>query len=206
MLFSAPMVGAILDGRKTQTRRALNPQPEGGIQRALVGVLNSNGNPLVCRNGQRGDRLWVKETFFAWGRWETRYNEIKGRDEWRFIDMTPECEKEYLYAADGVENSDALKDRSEVRPLYWKRPSIFMPRRASRITLKITGLRVERLHGITKKEALAEGVDQSLTPEGHVPHNPKRAFKELWQSINGPESWETNPWVWVIEFKRVETK
>lgn len=178
---------------------------------------------LLCPYGaaanpfrEEGDRLWVKETFFAWGRWETRYNAKKGRDEWHFIDMTQECGKDYLYAADGVSNTQAfVKRRSSVVPVYWKRPAIFMPRHASRITLEVTGVRVERLQDISESDAIAEGMRQMRDGSGCwvgregpgklvTPWPTARcAFRDLWESINGAGSWDANPFVWVVEFKRV---
>lgn len=179
ILFSGPMVRAILEGRKTQTRRALKPQPP--KQTAVVDPYNhdiehftawtadnkmmlSRGNikntaHWRCPYGLPGDRLWVRESFCS-------------------------------------------VDNTEFGGTKWK-PSIFMPRAASRITLEITSLRVERLQEISEDDAKAEGVSQH-------PNYPKEffsswtaAYKHLWNSINGPGSWNTNPWVWVIEFKRI---
>jgi hypothetical protein len=168
------MVRALLDGTKTQTRRVVKPQPEWtepatvwqhGDGHSGIGWYASNEDypeegalHYRCPYGQPGDTLWIKETFFAWGRWETRFSAKKGRDEWHFIDMTDECGKSYLYAADGVSDTQAfIKRRGGVSPMYWKRPAIFMPRTASRITQEITGVRVERLQDVTEEDAKAEG-------------------------------------------------
>ena len=235
ILFSAPMVRAILEGRKTVTRRVVKPQPSPGHEwagwcvssttkadegKAVWAVGRSSyltdAHRVRCPYGQPGDRLWVKETFFAWGRWETRYSAKKGRDEWHFIDMTQECGKDYLYAADGVSNTQAfVKRRSSVVPVYWKRPAIFMPRHASRITLEVTGVRVERLQDISESDAIAEGMRQMRDGSGcwvgregpgklvTLWPTARCAFRDLWESINGAGSWDANPCVWVIEFKRV---
>jgi len=230
ILFSAPMVRAILDGRKTQTRRIAkikdiigHPQFEllkiVTLENGRQGWLNSQSDhpnhiTTLCPYGQPGEsRLWVRETFFAWGRWETRFSEKKGRDEWHFIDMTMDCDKDYLYSADGVSDTQSFaKRRSSVTPMYWKRPAIFMPRWASRILLEVTGVRVERLKDISEADARAEGVSASGWSPSYS--NPDNAgcdesisaadnFAELWESINGAGSWDANPFCWVINFKRV---
>lgn len=178
ILFSAPMIRAILDDRKSQTRRIVKGaecwHPDTRTVK-IVGVGDDGiaampcdehgrmlGGAIRCPYGPPGDRLWVRETFFAWGRWETRFSVKKGRDEWHFIDMTLECEKDYLYAADGVSNTQAfIKRRSDVTPMYWQRPSIHMPRVASRIQLEVTAVRVERLNDISEADAMAEGAPPS---------------------------------------------
>ncbi len=184
ILFSAPMVCAILEGRKTQTRRALNPQPAGGHQQGVIGPLNSIGNLLICKHGSPGDRLWVRETFC-----------------WSGYASDPE---EVLYRAD---EEYTLEDRGD---LPWK-PSIFMPRWASRISLEITVVRVERLIDISATDAIAEGARRTadggawhIENEQHRSADPRDTFASLWESINGAGSWEQNPWVWVIEFKRIQ--
>lgn len=175
ILFSAPMVRAILDGRKNQTRRALNPQPDGGIQFNPCtphGVLNGKGDTLICKFGKRGDRLWVRET------WSQHP---------QFADIA--------FRADGEEFEDS---DGFTWILKWK-PSIHMPRWASRIMLEITNVRVERLRDIGEDDAIAEGVSLS-----NFPMIPIYEYKELWESLNGKGSWDLNPWVWVIEFKRIK--
>lgn len=164
ILFSAPMVRAILEGRKTQTRRiAKEFDPTPG---KMDGILSRHPHQQGCRYGKPGDRLWVRET---WG-WD---------DE----------------------------DPSAVNPRYrathssadrWI-PSIHMPRWASRITLKVESVRLERLQDISQKDAYSEGVTIN-DPDGC---DPVMSFAELWESINGPGSWEANPWVWVVQFKRI---
>lgn len=185
ILFNGEMVRAILDGRKTHTRRALSPQPD-TVQQGLIGPLNGSGNLLVCKHGQPGDRLWVRETW-------ARYNIDQNSHDMAYRATTP----------------------SDWPPEGLWRPSIHMPRWASRITLEITGVRIERLQDITEGDAKQEGVepisfekfsaedrallDYPLMESGDSYRN---GFAFLWESINGPGSWAKNPWVWVIEFKR----
>lgn len=217
ILFSGLMVQAILAGTKTQTRRVWKLpktcawyEPLGGERDGWWRDEPGKGcwqvGEAASPYGRADDRLWVKETFFAWGRWETRFSAKKGRDEWHFIDMTRESEKAYLYTADGFSDTQAFSKRRDDRyPMYWKRPAIFMPRHVSRITLEITGVRVERLESITTADAIAEG-----TPGGHgsIPGynysaTPYEHYRWLWESINGAGSWAVNPWVWVVEFRRI---
>lgn len=188
--------------------------------------------PFNSPYGQPGDRLWVRETFFAYGRWETRYSEKKKRDEWRFIDMTTECDRLYQYAASNPEVPLA-KGRGPL-PGWYTRPAIHMPLAASRIVLDIAGVRVERLQGISEADADAEGCERleferydrdpalcpkcdglrlhcALGPNGGVIEDIDcvecdtyvKRYRHLWESINGAGSWDANPWVWVVEFKRV---
>ena len=188
ILFSAPMVRAILAGTKTQTRRAVKGmalewlRPDGFTPEFTAAPENG-----LCPYGQPGDRLWVRETF-AEG-----IHQMAEVNHW-------------AYAADLFGEQQRLGDR-------WK-PSIHMPRVASRITLEITGVRVERLQAISQEDARAEGVHRNvdgLWSGGAWKHiaqpnrysDPCNAFCDLWASINGGESWDANPWVWVVEFKRV---
>ena len=205
--FSAPMVRAILDGRKTMTRRALKPQPIPEVRSVFcVATQKSTGRPvfnmrgplggticgLPCKHGLLGeiippyavgDRLWVKEAL------ERANGEAVG------------------YPADGTWLPNTH--------WHWKRahlPSRFMPRWASRITLEVTGVRVERLQEISEEDAKAEGAEQEAAYTGHHDEagNPEECgsyrlgFCMLWASIYGPGAWEANPWVAVIEFKRID--
>lgn len=233
ILFGAPMVRAILDGRKSQTRRIapivdLNIKShDGGLvswgikfSRAVKGVLGrySGGRFSVEQTrqiiasqfnpyGHPGDRLYVKETFFAWGHWEQR------RDAWHFSDMTIDSGKEYRYAATHV-GDNGPRQRGSVTPQWWKRPAIFMPMAASRILLEITGVRVERLNDISEADAISEGLYQdragrwttwSATEQSREHLNPIEAYRELWEQINGNKSWSANPWVWVVEFRMLRS-
>ena len=209
ILFSGPMICAINDGRKTQTRRLFKRRhaseefhalcPKEGVFAALEKYL---GTPHVrCPYGQPGDRLWVRETL--------RFVDKAGKP------LDGNNYKDHLvYAADGIRvprdprlaeaSSDAM-----AFPLASSVPSIHMPRWASRITLEITGVRVERLQDISEADSKAEGASFELAPLDSVRlgamASHRGGFERLWQSINGPDSWTANPWVWVIEFKRVTT-
>ncbi|WP_398498151.1 hypothetical protein [Variovorax sp.] len=231
ILYSAPMVRAVLNDTKTQTRRVVKPQPvpgQGMVNAAYCRAPHlwlrdgpcDSSDPAYqwsCPYGQPGDRLWGRETFFAWGRWEKRHSEKKGRLEWHFVDMTLESGNSYLYAADGVSNTQAFaKRRGDPQPMYWKRPAIFMPRAASRLLLEITEVRVERLLSIREDDAIAEGIVPYRGPlrwlryldavTGKPEHNTARdAFLALWDDINGPESRAANPWVWAVSFRRLPT-
>lgn len=218
ILFQAPMVLATIAGTKSQTRRVVKPlgavtiTPFIGADDKPTGEFGWCPNERVitthirCPYGQPGNRLWVRETFFAYGRWETRFSKKKGRDEWHFIDMTLECGHTYSYAADGGQPVPMRGKRDAgVTPGWWKRPAIFMPRAASRITLEITEVRIERLQDISEADAKAEGVSM---PDG-TPTPPDfwsyvQEYAHLWDRINGAGSWDANPHVWRISFKRVD--
>jgi hypothetical protein len=216
ILFSGPMVRAILDGRKTQTRRTVKPQPpikewfqsESGQDcgffnckpnewrmSGAVGVARSEMGPVWpkdytwrCPYGPPGDRLWVRETHCKYG----------GGFIYRadYGNLTP--------ISDGIGGP-------------WK-PSIHMPRWASRITLEITGVSVERVHDITNADCVAEGIEPIgdeliikgtgfTVQAGRLDDRystVRQLYSELWESINGPGSWNANPWVWVVEFAKVD--
>lgn len=196
ILFSGPMVQAILKGRKTQTRRVVKDK-HGLLDRYTPTgeMLDYYGNGqtwgarladttcvIPCPHGRPHDRLWVRETFYS-------------------------DEHGVRYRAD-----------HHVSPMGWK-PSIHMPRSVSRIDLEISAIRVERLQNISEADAAAEGVrfdqgwdeepgygflDYSKTDdENYSFTDPRDSFRTLWQSINGKDSWNENPWVWVVEFKKV---
>lgn len=180
ILFKGEMVRAILDDKKTQTRRLngleeINKNPDMWRFDGFDGKYAVFGSgydflKIKCPFGEIGDRLWVRET---WGICPD-YNQVR-------------------YKADrGSDDRDVYK---------WK-PSIHMPRKFSRINLEITNRRPERLQDITEKDAQSESVEYYSDIDYTVGITYKTVFSDLWKSINGPESWDKNPWVWVIEFRR----
>ncbi|HCC2946136.1 TPA: hypothetical protein M4219_005062 [Klebsiella pneumoniae] len=217
MIFNAEMVRALLSGRKTQTRRIIKPQPEATLSGSLSGKwlsrpLNGLLLPKIediaihCPFGVVGDRIWVRETWAILGNedgccidWEEKLCKADERSAARIYRAS--CEQR-----PGNYGLWSIPDDADWKPHTkdyqyegaW-RPSIHMPRWASRILLEITGVRVERLRSMSQDDARAEGV---IAASG--PMEAGLAFRELWDSIYGEESWKANPWVWVIEFKRVE--
>lgn len=199
------MVRARLDGSKTQTRRIVKGYSLDWLEaHNFTPEFVALPDNKLCPYGFAGDQLWVRETFFAWGRWETRFSAKKGRDEWQFVDMTLEAGKTYSYSAT---DSNPLPMRGKrdtgIMPGWWKRPAIFMPRAASRITLEIAGVRVERLQDISEDDLAAEGIQELI--DAGVDHDgtPRDTYRVLWEALNGLGSWGTNPFVWVVEFKRL---
>ena len=206
MIFNGEMVRAILDGRKTQTRRIMAPQPEpcprGGhwwpsnVFKTMLHVEDEMQNGKggwgglvgdACPFGDVGDRIWVREAFAS--------------------GLSTKSTLAYRATHKREDLEDGFYDT-----IKWT-PSIHMPRWASRILLEITGVRVERLNAISEEDARAEGIIDGGClncgePEPCRCANPEPdatdAFAYLWQSIYGQESWNADPWVWVIEFKRVE--
>ncbi|ERO65524.1 hypothetical protein [Pseudomonas piscis] len=202
ILFSAPMVRAILEGRKKVTRRAVTPQPE--VREVdMIGPMltfkNKRGGHWLypnakaqiiadCPYGQPGDRLWVREAWVA----DAQVNAVAPRD---LSQGEP-----IRYPADGSARQTGC---AMITPGK-SRPSIHMPRWACRILLEITEVRVERLQEITPSQCIAEGawrIEDKALGRGH---EAVAAFQGLWTSINGDESWSANPWVWVVEFRRVQ--
>lgn len=233
ILFSAPMVRAILSCQKTQTRRVVKPQPE--WTDPSTAWLNGDGHSgpgwyahnedypeegslfYRCPYGQPGDRLWVKET-------------------WQYYDWDEEGEPCIRYAADNatawpnpsqddwaeklvdvwesLSRDENFKIDCRARDRKW-RPSIFMPRWASRIQLEVVSVRVERLNDISEADCWAEGIEEVM----HLFDGPSQAemakrlglcledakplYAQLWESINGAGSWDANSWVWVVEFKQM---
>ncbi|MGU5885890.1 hypothetical protein ACV1E2_25900 [Klebsiella pneumoniae] len=194
MIFNSEMVRAILDGRKTQTRRLVKGT-DGAVKFCkewdingeeifvVLGEKDHTGmNPVLgaisCPFGAVGDRIWVRETWAEAGA------------------SAPDLK---LYRANYPEHVPSIYENvPPAEEIRWT-PSIHMPRTASRILLEITDVRVERLRSMSQDDARAEGV---IAASG--PMEAGLAFRELWDSIYGEESWKANPWVWVIEFKRVE--
>lgn len=227
ILFSAPMVRAILAGTKTQTRRVVKPQPipvqpQGA---GIVSALYRQGDyqwpdkvagcsTISCKPngpdgwahenspyGQPGDRLWVRET------WQHSNFPLGPYDE----SCTVFYRADYMDDAHGPDGEKSPEGRYR----NWV-PSIHMFRSASRILLEITAVRVERLQDISAADAVAEGIARDgdgyerfhVDPDAPVgqsfTRNPVLAYRGLWESINGVGAWDKNPWVWVLEFKRVE--
>lgn len=204
------MVRARRAGIKTMTRRAVRDlHPDcvsareirdvyGAIDWKFYDQFDRLTQATRCPYGQPGDLLWVKETFFAWGRWETRFNAKKSRDEWHFVDMTLECGHAYMYAADD-QQPDKL---GGVTPQWWMRPAIFMPRVASRGLDEIVSVRAERLQDLSEADAIAEGCEPNYLPgRAYLDEPYKSGYVSLWQGINGHGSWKANPWVWVVTFR-----
>lgn len=189
------MVRAILDGRKTQTRRIIKPQPPDdgwSFNQSLVENLDKGAmefhddsrHSAMCPYGLSADRLWVRES-------------------WARVAAEPST----IYRADyctGLEKRDGDQK--------WK-PSIHMKRADSRINLEITDIRVERLQNISEKDAIAEGIEpvrsiwklysERVLGSADATGQPRKSYASLWQSINGPGSWAANPWVWVVEFRKI---
>jgi hypothetical protein len=230
ILFSTEMVKAILEGRKTMTRRVMKPQPM--FEDKLM--TESEGRPVMiyhsektgkysCKGpaspyGMKGDVLWVRETFVS------TYT-VDANDNEQFLFKANDGDREYYEFTSHKENP---------RIYAWK-PSIHMPKRAARIWLEITNIRAERLNDITDEDAAAEGIEFQefewgimAFPDGTIDHglvglktksfkdymvenhwhmgSARKSFETLWQFINGTESWNANPWVWVISFKVLSTK
>lgn len=218
ILLNAPMVRAVLDGNKMQTRRVAKLTDAGHIKEPRGYRRWHPADPearLACPYGQPGDRLWVREA-------------------WLPMSFPPIiCKPDTVcYRADKaglIWNGQAMAIPTEILSRNWGaikwKPSIHMPRWASRILLEIVSVHVERLADISEADAIAEGVDPALDPL-HCPvagtqnhwrnyqaqagsnwewseDSPIKSFQTLWQQLEGPCIWLTNPWVWVIEFKRV---
>lgn len=200
ILFTDPMVQAILGGAKTQTRRVVKPIPQMVTDKSIV-TWEGDAGALMhlfdqvgrhCPYGQSGDRLWVREAFF---------------------DTTPYANAPLFQ---GRTHPIAYRADGEVIGCHRWRPSIHMPRTASRILLEITAVRVERLQDCSENDAQAEGIQRfddffaaerlSANEFRHMAPTAVESYALLWNAINGPGSWLANPWVWVIEFKRVEVE
>lgn len=227
ILFSAPMVRAVLDGRKTVTRRPVkglktdNPVTTAADATPMTCCWDYGGPVIRCPYGQPGDRLWVRETWYCDHSEVMRGPYLKPDD----LDIgEARADGTLVYSADGLTPYEADQP-------VWK-PSIHMPRWACRILLEITDVRVERLQDISEAQAQAEGIIPvpKTTEDSHqfwrnyhlsgdgtfCVRTPKESFKSLWCHVAGgsfpkgeaaykasPHSWDANPWVWVVEFKRV---
>ncbi|MCO1336375.1 hypothetical protein MO867_18745, partial [Microbulbifer sp. OS29] len=218
ILFNGDMVRAILDGRKTQMRRPIKPQPFNGVNdeqaikqigglppgRSLYQEINSAWQSryvdIDCPYGEPGGRLWVRETFG----YEVR--SLGGAPHEQIVYRASKPDAVHCYDCNGMG-----------QPIKWK-PSVHMPRWASRITLEITGVSVERIQDISEEDAIAEGILNStlqtpLTktvmyhcgpwPTPICGESARDAYGALLESIYGKDGWDQNPWVWVIEFRKV---
>ena len=222
ILFSAPMVRAILEGRKTQTRRVVKfngpkffrgateqvqehfalksvyPVPKGGFvfwsgepgKEFSDAAYENSDEGMHCPYGQVGDRLWVRET------WRAEELDEFGEDGIRY-----RADDHFQIIQNTREAAEAWGDAH--RPGNPWRPSIYMPRWASRITLEIVNIRVERVQTISADDALAEGIEYEISPFTGRSYPPKQAYQRLWDSINAKRGfgWDVNPWVWVLELK-----
>ncbi|HGF9262142.1 hypothetical protein [Klebsiella pneumoniae] len=244
MIFNAEMVRAILDGRKTQTRRIMKPQPEpcprGGhwwpsnVFKTMLHVEEEMQNGKggwgglvgdACPFGDVGDRIWVREAY----RFPASLDDISPTGVGEMAVATgyrkPWAPTFYEFTGTFSDGWKGFETPPKVSDAGKLRPSIHMPRWASRILLEITDVRVERLNAISPEDAESEGLERTnFTGFGDEPglpsypepdvyfdplkkqwkEYPPEAFAGLWESIYGEGSWQANPWVWVIEFKRVE--
>ncbi|EMA4781916.1 hypothetical protein U3C50_001637 [Providencia rettgeri] len=227
IIFNAEMVRAILDGRKTQTRRVMKVQPVlNGDRWEVYSTSVEKGNKSIpvtpwgslennCPYGKVGDHLWVRETYSLLG------NEDACPIDWNDNIVNDKTEAARIYRASCAQKSGdyglwSIPDEADWKPHTeemkfegsWT-PSIHMPRWASRITLEITHVHVERLQSISKQDSISEGA-----PRGHhsidviskqfgFPDFSRSWFAQIWMDIYGEDNWAANPWVWVIEFKRV---
>jgi hypothetical protein len=202
ILFSSPMVRALLAGRKTMTRRVLKPQPvfqHGGAVFDAAGGQEDYIEPHWLEEPKPsyapGDLMWVRETFVN--------AEANGQPTGNVV-----------YRADATDKSGmrwgSITPGDPEKEVRWKSP-IHMPRWASRLTLRITSVKVERLQEISEADAIAEGIERAETAEYWRDYSrdpltcesPRQSFETLWASIHGPGSWEDNPWVAACTFERI---
>lgn len=227
------MVRAILEGRKTQTRRVVKPQPFTKTLDHSTGYWNTvwelpdgssyeiDNDAMLdrCPYGVPGDRLWVRETFVIEHSFDDNtppFSDGRPLKTWDDDEFGSGWQQAHYAATDALPDLSCAHASHEGEPCPhpWK-PSIHMPRWASRITLEITGVRVERVQEITPEAAKCEGVEQKDNgnylnyPLGSSAAGwqcPRNSFHTLWDSINAKRGygWDKNPWVWVVEFKRVD--
>ncbi len=221
ILFSGPMVRAILDGRKTQTRRVIKHQPPGDV--SLISVSRYHPT-IVDRHGEEAPGTEIFGAFSDGGEWgcKSPYGEPSDqlwvRETWRgVVEINPPGKTTELGVARYVPDQEYCR-RVEYQATHERdgepwRPSIHMPRWASRITLEVTSVRVERLQDISEADAIAEGIDKTAAGfwgtygqrEVDGTYSPRLSYQCLWDSLNASRGygWEANPWVWVVEFRRI---
>lgn len=221
MIFNSEMVRAILDGRKTQTRRIMKVQPESNQLGLLLitdstkhsdigkyhwAESNATGNHVRSKLfsspfGAVGERIWVREAY----RFPASLDDVSPTGVGEMAVATgyrkPWAPTFYEFTGTFSDGWKGFETPPKVSDAGKLRPSIHMPRWASRILLEITDVRVERLKSISDRDALREGCSAADMKSGDCVAD---VFARLWASIYGAESWNANPWVWVIEFKRVE--
>lgn len=204
ILFIAPMVRAILTGSKTQTRRVVKIKHLPFIEALLAKFLEGKWDKRPAPYDHPGDRLWVREAF--------RFIKPFDKDSpSRVADLCLDAGYQKPWAPIQYEADSKRDNWTSVSSIYTKpepgklRPGIHLPRWASRIDLEITGLRVERLRDISDADCRAEGCHGG---HGSIPGygynaTPLEHYRHIWESINGAGSWDANPWVWVVEFRRL---
>jgi len=209
ILFSTPMVQAIMEGRKTMTRRIVKGMALDWLKPDMFTpeYVASPENGL-CPYGQLGDLLWVRETFYAYGHWATITE--NGKSKKQFWDLTRDSCYLHQFHSDWLPNKVA-----KFGELGWhKRPSLYMPKSIARIWLRVKDRHVERLQDINEQDAIAEGIEYQKDLNGiwyknyndddhELTSDPIDSFQSLWISINGRESWDLNPFVWVVSFEVV---
>lgn len=241
LLFSAPMVRALLDGTKTQTRRVVKFPPIDGdnqhaephrawldrsYEKPSLGGCACLKMPYgpeegdistvqrIFPNWEAGERIYVRESYYQFGHWEPIEGKRTkgGRQKWMFV---PDHSEIVFHEPGHAHVRKGRHHRDPSTPAWHKRLGRFMPRAASRITLDITHVRVERLQDISEEDCWAEGIEQCdgqfdsaaqclmAKRLGCSPEDARPQYALLWESINGPGSWDANPFVWVIEFTRI---
>ncbi len=227
MLFSPAMVGALLAGRKTETRRILNPQPEtyhndageicdiypfkveGETRSRIASGFGGCGviTTQECR-AEIGDLIWAKEAHYAFGYWKTTDDLTKKTQKPKRMFVRNSTKPVLFDAPTGV-----MTGQPEQQSGWYKRSSLFLPKQESRLTLCVNSYGIERLHDITAAGAIAEGIDRTEgafvaycdyedSPDDFYEwfSCPKASYRSLWNSINGAEAWAVNPWVDVTNF------
>jgi hypothetical protein len=233
ILFSTEMVQAILDGRKTITRRTnglneINKLPDEWTYNKWKAIgphilwkhqfFNKTSQDyywdgICCPYGMPRDLLWVREEHYRYGQWVEKEGVFTktGRQKWQFI---PHFDEIKFSDNPPMEFRKGMHHKDPHHVGWYKRLARFMPKAAARIWLEVTDIRVDRLQEITEGDAIAEGVERSISGNGLIVYKhylkPKygpssiHSFETLWTKINGPESWKANPWVWVVSFKKAK--